>query len=202
MRKLWMMCAHQQGQISNLSRLGQSLGISHTTVRTYLDLLKDTYMLRILQPVTSNTAKRVVKTPKIYLRDTGILHALLNIRSFEELLGHPVFGASWETLVIEQLLAGYEGDAGFYRTPAGAEIDLVIEINRKKIAIECKASTTPSVGKGLYSALYDLQIDEAYIVAPVKEKYPIKAGIWVISLKELLITLFPHGNLQQEVSGS
>ena len=161
MRKLWMMCAHQQGQISNLSRLGQSLGVSHTTIRTYLDLLRDTYMVRILHPYTVNTNKRVVKTPKVYLRDTGILHALLNIKSYEELMGHPVFGASWETFVIEQLLARYEGVAGFYRTPAGAEIDLVIEIDRKKIAIECKASTVPSVGKGFYTALEDLRIEEA-----------------------------------------
>jgi uncharacterized protein len=190
MRKLWMMCAHQQGQISNLSRLGQSLGVSHTTIRTYLDLLRDTYMVRILHPYTVNTNKRVVKTPKVYLRDTGILHALLNIKSYEELMGHPVFGASWETLVIEQLLARYEGVAGFYRTPAGAEIDLVIEIDRKKIAIECKASTVPSVGKGFYTALEDLRIDEAYIVAPIKNKYPVKERVWVTSLQEMLFSIF------------
>jgi predicted AAA+ superfamily ATPase len=186
MRKLWIMCAHQQGQLSNLSRLGQSLGVSHTSVRSYLDLLKDTYMLRILQPFDANTGKRVVKTPKVYLRDTGILHALLSIRRLEDLLGHPVFGASWETMVIEQLLARWEGNFGFYRTPAGSEIDLVLEKNGKLIAIECKASTAPNVGRGFYTALEDLQIDQAIIVAPVADKYPLKKGVFVMSLNKAI----------------
>lgn len=134
-------------------------------------------MLRILQPFNSNTGKRVVKTPKVYLRDTRTLHALLNIQSFDSLLGHPVFGASWETMVIEQLLVNHEGDFGFYRTPAGAEIDLVLEKNGKKIAIECKATTAPSVGRGFYAALHELHIDQAFIISPVKDKYPIKEGV-------------------------
>ena len=192
MRKLWIMCAHQQGQLSNLSRLGQSLGVSHTSVRSYLDLLRDTYMLRILQPFDANTGKRVVKTPKVYLRDTGILHALLNIRSLEDLLGHPVFGPSWETMVIEQLLVRWDGDFGFYRTPAGAEIDLVLEKNGKKIAIECKASSVPTVGRGFYSALEQLKIDHAIIVAPVADKYPLKKGVWVMPLKDALNELLPE----------
>ncbi len=190
MRKLWTMCAHQQGQLSNLSQLGQSLGVSHTSVRSYLDLLKDTYMLRILQPFNSNTGKRVVKTPKVYLRDSGILHALLNIRNLEDLMGHPVFGASWETMVIEQILARWEGDFGFYRTPAGAEIDLVLEKNGKLFGIECKASSTPNVGRGFYTALEDLRIDKAIIVAPVKDQYPLKKGVFVMSLKNALNELF------------
>lgn len=189
MRKLWMMCAHQHGQLSNLSTLGQSLGVSHTSVRTYLDLLRDTYMLRVLQPFHSNTGKRIVKTPKVYLRDTGMLHALLNIRTFDDLLGHPVFGASWESMVIEQLLANFDGDYGFYRTPAGAEIDLVLEKNGKRIAVECKASTVPTVGRGFYSAMSELEIDQAFVIAPVKDKYPLKEGVWVMpmvnAIKEL-----------------
>lgn len=151
-----------------------------------IDLLRDTYMLRILQPFGANTGKRVVKTPKVYLRDTGILHALLNIRKLEDLLGHPVFGASWETMVIEQLLAMWEGDFGFYRTPAGAEIDLVLEKNGKLIAIECKASTVPNVGRGFYTALEDLQIDKVIIVAPVADKYPLKKGVFVMSLNNAI----------------
>ena len=190
MRKLWIMCAHQQGQLGNLSRLGQSLGVSHTSVRSYLDLLKDTFMLRILLPFSSNTGKRVVKTPKVYLRDTGILHALLNIRSFEDLLAHPVFGASWETMVIEQILSGWDGDFGFYRTPTGAEIDLILEKKGRLTAIECKASTAPVVGRGFYSALEELKIDRAIIVAPVAEKYPLKKGVLVmplsIAIKEVI----------------
>jgi hypothetical protein len=187
-----MMCAHQQGQLSNLSRLGQSLGVSHTTIRNYLDLLTDTYMLRILQPFNTNTGKRVVKTPKVYLRDTGTLHALLNIRSFEDLLGHPVYGPSWETLVIEQLLAKWEGEYGFYRTPGGAEIDLVLEQSGKLIAIECKVSTSPAPGRGFYYALEELQVDQAIIVAPVTGKYPLKKDVWVMPLKEAVFELFPH----------
>jgi predicted AAA+ superfamily ATPase len=190
MRKLWTMCAHQQGQLSNLSRLGQSLGVSHTSVRSYLDLLRDTYMLRILQPFDTNTGKRIVKTPKVYLRDSGILHALLNIRKLDDLLGHPVFGASWETMVIEQLLARWEADFGFYRTPTGAEIDLVLEKNGKLIAIECKASTAPNVGRGFYSALGELQIDQAIIVAPVKDKYPLKKGVFVMPLNIAMEEIF------------
>jgi predicted AAA+ superfamily ATPase len=186
MRKLWMMCAHQQGQLNNLSRLGHSLGVSHTSVRSYLDLLTDTYMLRILQPFDTNTGKRIVKTPKVYLRDTGILHALLNIRSLDDLLGHPVFGASWESMVIEQILVGWDGDFGFYRTPAGAEIDLVLSKNGKSIAIECKASTVPAISRGFYSAIEDLQIDHAIIIAPVKDKYPLKKGVWVMPLADAL----------------
>jgi predicted AAA+ superfamily ATPase len=193
MRKLWIMCAHQQGQLSNLSRLGQSLGVSHTSVRSYLDLLRDTYMLRILQPFNGNTGKRVVKTPKVYLRDTGILHALLNIRSLEDLLGHPVFGASWETMVIEQLLARWKGDFGFYRTPGGAEIDLVLEKNGKLIAVECKASSVSAVGRGFYTALEELKIDHAIIVAPVTDKYPLKKGVWVMPLMKAINELFPKG---------
>jgi predicted AAA+ superfamily ATPase len=189
MRKLWMMCAHQQGQVANQSALGQSLGVSHTTVRSYLDLLKETFMIRVLHPWMANTGKRLVKTPKVYLRDTGILHALLNIRNYDELLGHPVFGPSWESLVIEQILAKHEGEAGFYRTSSGAEIDLVLEKRGKKIAVECKASATPSVGRGFYTAMEDLQIDEAFIAAPVNEGYPIKPSVRIVSLEELMAFL-------------
>jgi uncharacterized protein len=186
MRKLWMMCAHQQGQVSNLSRLGNAMGVSHTSVRSYLDLLRDTYMLKILHPFNVNTGKRVVKTPKVYIRDTGILHALLNIKSYGDLMGHPVFGASWETLVVEQLLAGFDGNFGFYRTPAGSEIDLVLESNGKRIAVECKVSTVPTPGRGFYNAIEEVKADMAVIVAPVAEKYPLKKGVWVMSLQEAL----------------
>jgi predicted AAA+ superfamily ATPase len=147
-------------------------------------------MLRILQPFDSNTGKRVVKTPKVYLRDTGTLHALLNIRSLDDLLGHPVFGASWETMVIEQLLVRWEGDFGFYRTPAGAEIDLVLEKNGKKIAIECKASSVPTVGRGFYSALEELKIDHAIIVAPATDQYPLKKDAFVMRLNDVINELF------------
>jgi predicted AAA+ superfamily ATPase len=143
-------------------------------------------MVRILHPFKTNTGKRVVKTPKVYLRDTGTLHALLNIRTFDDLLGHPVFGPSLETMVIEQLLVNHDGAFGFYRTPAGAEIDLVLEKNGRRTAVECKASTTPSVGRGFYTALHELEIDQAFIIAPVKEKYPLRQGVWVTPLEDAI----------------
>ncbi|MCK5230058.1 MAG: ATP-binding protein, partial [Desulfobulbaceae bacterium] len=103
--RVWQMCAHNQGQLLNTSQLGSALGISHTTVRSYIDLLSQTFMLRVLQPFNANVKKRLVKSPKVYLRDSGILHSLLKIDSFDELLGHPVFGASWETVVLENIIA-------------------------------------------------------------------------------------------------
>ncbi len=187
MRRLWKMCAGMQAQLVNLSQTGSSLGISHTTVRTYLDLLSATYMIRLLMPVTINVKKRLVKAPKIFIRDTGILHALLNISGQEDLFGHHLMGASWETMVIENLIDHYKDEeAGFYRTSNGTELDLVIRIGKKRIGIECKASTVPKPGKGIYIAMDDLQLDETWIVAPVKDAYPINSKIIVKSLPQAL----------------
>ena len=144
MHRLWSMCANRQGQLVNLSKIGGSLGVSHTTVRTYIDLLKETFMVRVLQPLEANLNKRLVRSPKIYLRDTGILHTLLSIKSKEDLLGHYILGASWESLVIENLLNCVpDQPAGFYRTAGGAELDLVLQSGKRKIAVECKASAVP-----------------------------------------------------------
>jgi predicted AAA+ superfamily ATPase len=182
MHRLWTMCANMQAQLINLSQFGGSLGISHTTVRKYLDLLKETFMIRILPPVESNSNKRLVRSPKIYLRDSGILHALLNIGTMDGLLGHPVAGSSWEGLVIENIMQiTGDGDAGFYRTAGGAELDLVINHNGQRIAIECKASTTPTPGRGFYQAMEDLKIGEAWIIAPVNASYPLKPNVTVMS---------------------
>lgn len=180
MRRMWSMCAHRQGQLINLSQIGNSLGISHTTVRKYLDLLKETFMVRILPPFEANLNKRLVKSPKIYLRDTGILHTLLSIKSKDDLLGHYILGASWESMVIENLLACVPDQvAGFYRTARGAEIDLVIQFREKRIAIECKASAVPKPERGLYQAMADLDVDEAWIVAPVTMNYPLNEKVIV-----------------------
>jgi predicted AAA+ superfamily ATPase len=188
--RLWRMCAHSHGQLLNLSQLGAALGVSHTTVRKYLDLLSRTFMVRLLPPYLPNLSKRLVKSPRLYVRDSGILHALLGISTYEDLLGHPLFGASWEGLVIENALAAAGDWRGFfYRTAAGAELDLVLEKGARKVAVECKASAAPSVTTGFWNALEDLKIAEARIVAPVRDQFPLRKGVLVCPLERCLAWL-------------
>jgi len=185
--RLWKMCSHNQGQLLNASAFGSSLGLSHTTVKKYLDLLQGTYMVRILKPYHTNFKKRMIKSPKIYIRDTGVLHTLLKLESINELHSHPVFGPSWETLVIENVLNKYsDWEAAFYRTSNGIEIDLVLEKGNQRIAIECKASTAPKLTRGFYSALEDLKVQKAWIIALVGDTYPLKENVFVTSLDEFL----------------
>ncbi len=187
MRRLWQICAHQHGQLLNLSSIGSALGLSHTTVRSYIDLLSQTFMLRVFPPFVANTKKRQVKSPKIYLRDSGVLHALLGIHSSDALLGHPVYGASWEGMALENIMQKLgTATTGFYRTSAGAELDLVIEWGTKRIGVEFKASLTPQVSRGFWNAMEDLALDDAYIVAPVKESYPIHENVVITSIYEFL----------------
>ncbi len=193
--RLWRMSAHHHGQILNLSQLGGSLGVSHTTARAYVDLLVRTFMLRLLPPLTANTAKRLVKSPKLYLRDSGILHALLDVDSTHDLLGHPVFGSSWEGMVIENVLAHLPGWRGsFYRTARGAEIDLVVEKGRSRIAIECKASSAPEPTAGFWAALKDVKPRKAWIVAPVQGSYRIAPDVTVASLDACIAGLPPESS--------
>jgi len=187
LHRLWRLLAHLHGQILNSSELGAALSVSHTTSRSYLDLLTRTFMVRLLEPCLANTKKRLVKSPKVYLRDTGILHSLLQIDGLDDLLAHPVCGESWEGLVIENVISSMpRWQPSFYRTAAGAEIDLVLERGRRRLAIECKASTAPTVSRGFWSALEDLEIEEAWVVAPVTEPYPLRAGVTVMPLRGLL----------------
>ena len=187
MQRLWRMIAHNHGQVLNASRLGQSLGISHTTARSYIDLLSQTFMVRILSPFITNVKKRLIKSPKVYVRDSGILHALLEIETMDQLLGHPVYGFSWEGFVIETILSWLpDWRAAFYRTSSGNEIDLVIEKGRKRIAIECKASLAPSASKGFVLALQELHIETAWIIAPIDEAYPVSKNITVSPLPHFL----------------
>lgn len=180
LERLWRMCAHHHGQLLNQSALGAALGLSHTTIRSYLGLLAETFMVRLLPPLLPNLKKRLVKSPRIYLRDSGILHTLLDIENEDDLLGHPVRGPSWEGMVIDNILGQFPDWRGhFYRAAAGAELDLVLEKGRTRIAIECKLSAAPKVGKGFWNALADLSINEAWIIAPVKENYPIGKGVTV-----------------------
>ncbi|MCX6239108.1 MAG: ATP-binding protein, partial [Bacteroidia bacterium] len=146
LRRLLVMCAHNQGQLLNTSKLGEALGLTHPTIRRYIDLLEQTYILRTLQPYVANVKKRLVKSPKVYVRDSGILHRLLLIPDFNGLMGNPVFGASWEGLVIENIVGNMpDWTPYFYRTATGDEMDLVLLRGNKKIAVECKASTAPQL---------------------------------------------------------
>jgi predicted AAA+ superfamily ATPase len=187
MERLWQMLAHVHGQVINLSQLGNSLGISHTMVRNYLDVLQQTFMIRILKPYSGNLKKRLIKSPKIYIRDTGILHALQNVMNFDMLLGNPIAGASWETLVIENILGNTENfNTSFYRTSNGTEIDLILERGTDKYAIECKLSSAPKLSAGFYHAIDELGISRAWIAAPVDEPYPVKENVTVAPLSYII----------------
>jgi len=188
--KLWRMCAHSHGQVLNSSRLGESMGLSYHTINNYLNILEQTFMIRQLPPFHINLKKRLIKSPKIYIRDSGILHSLLDIESFDELMGHIIYGSSWEGFVIENILSElYDYRGSFYRTSTGSEIDLIIEKGNKRIAIECKSSSAPEVTKGFYNALNDLGINEAWVIAPVKESYTIKGNVRVSPLNEFICTI-------------
>jgi predicted AAA+ superfamily ATPase len=182
MDRFWRMIAHHHAQVLNLSALGGSLGVTHPTVRARVDAMAGAFMLRVLPPLEANLGKRLVKSPKVYLRDSGLLHALLDIATGDDLFAHPSYGASWEGYVIEQAItaaAGYR--ASFYRTSDGTEIDLVLEKGRRRIAIECKASSAPQVSKGFWNALDDLRIEEACVVAPVEHAWPLEKRVRVIA---------------------
>ncbi|MBA2722251.1 MAG: ATP-binding protein [Methylibium sp.] len=188
LRRFWQMLANLQGQLFNASQLGLSLGgASHTTVARYLDALIDTMMVRRLAPHLPNVGKRLVKSPKVYLRDSGLLHALLGIASVKDLQGHPIAGASWEGFVMEQIAAHLPPDAqlGFYRTAAGAELDAVVERGTKTIAIEIKFSAAPKPTKGFWNALQDLQADRAYVIAPVQRRYRLAEGVEVLPVGDV-----------------
>jgi hypothetical protein len=187
LERFWKMCAHLHGQILNSSKLGESLGLSHHAVRSYVDLFDQTFVLRILRPYETNLKKRLIKSPKIYLRDTGLLHALLGIEDHNDLLGHPVYGASWEGFVMENILSLLpDWAASFYRSSSGSEIDLILEKGKRRIVVECKVSTSPIPNRGFWNAMKDLRIKEAWIIAPVKDTYPLENGVRVAPLQTFI----------------
>ena len=194
LRRFWQMLAHLHGQMWNASRLASGFGVSAPTVQHYLDILEATYMVRRLPPLHANLSKRLVKSPKIYLRDSGLLHALLGLRSLEDLAGHPVVGASWEGWVLEQIaqLLPSPWQLSFYRTAAGAEVDIVAERGNKKVGFEIKFSSAPTLTKGFWSAVDDLELEQVYVIAPVETGYPLGQNVDVvpaIELKKLCIEL-------------
>jgi predicted AAA+ superfamily ATPase len=181
--------AHCHGQVWNASKIAVSLDVSSRTVRRYLDLLQDVFMVRQVQPYTANTKKRVIKSAKVYLRDTGLLHALLGIGSFDALQGHPALGASWEGFAVEQIhgLLPAGSTSYFYRTCAGAEVDLVIERGPSDppVAVECKYSLSPRLARGFWNALDDIQPAKAYVVYPGQEPYPLAKQVWAWPLSRI-----------------
>lgn len=182
LRRFWQMLAHWHGQLWNASTLAQSLAASPQTTNRYLDLLCDAFIARRLQPWHANVGKRLVKAPRVYLRDSGLLHALLNLRTLDDLSGHPGLGASWEGFVIEQIIAALDPvEVGFYRTAAGAEIDLVMTLrgDNRPIAVEVKYSAAPKPGKGFWNALDDLGIERAFVVYPGEVDYPLERRVTV-----------------------
>lgn len=188
LRRFWLMLAHYHGQLWNASTLAGSLGVSAPSVRHYLDILESTFMVRVLQPYSANLGKRLVKSPKVYLRDSGLLHALLNLPDHDALLGHPVLGASWEGWVIEQILAQAPDGTRpyFYRTASGNELDLLLELPGGALrAVEIKHSAAPKVGKGFNEALDALKLDTGFVIAQVDAPYPLSQRAQVLPLSRL-----------------
>lgn len=188
LRRFWTMLAHHQGGLLNVAQLARNLGVDVKTAQSYIDLLCDLLLVRRLAPWHTNTGKRLVKAPKVYVRDSGVLHALLNIESKESLLSHMVVGASWEGYCIETLLAcAPAGVTGyFYRTSGGAEIDLLLVWPGGELwAIEIKRSSAPKVERGFHSACDDLKPSQKWVVYPGQETYPLAADIQAISLHGL-----------------
>ena len=187
--RLWIMLAHNQGTLLNTAQLARNLGVTVPTVSSYIGLLHDLLLIRKLPPYHANVSKRLVKSPKTYVRDSGLLHALLGIETLDDLFGHPVVGTSWEGFVIENLLAAApeRTRASFYRTARGAEIDLVLEMGAKHgtWAIEIKRGTAPKTGKGFSVALEDINPDKTFVVYGGEERYPKSDTVEVIGLWEL-----------------
>jgi predicted AAA+ superfamily ATPase len=189
LRRLWTMLAHQQGGLLNAAVLARALAVDGKTVASYLDLLVDLLLVRRLPPWHQNSGKRLVRSPKVYVRDCGIVHALLGIHDLDSLLGHPVVGGSWEGLVIESLLACAPDrtEHSFYRTATGAEIDLVLQLpgQRGPWAIEIKRSGAPRLDRGFHHACQEIDPIERWVVYAGAERFPMTEGVQAVSLTEL-----------------
>lgn len=183
MRRFWSMLAHAHGQTWNGSELGRSMGLSDKTVRHYLDILTGTFMVRQLQPWHENLKKRQVKSPKIYLRDSGLLHGLLHIQNHHQLLGHPRLGASWEGFALEQVLCRLQyPEVYFWATHNGAELDLLFFADGKRYGVEFKFNEAPSVARSMHLALSDLSLEHLWVVFPGREGFPAHEKITMLPL--------------------
>lgn len=183
LRRLWTMLAHNQAELLDQSKLASALAISGQTVGRYIDLLCDLMLVRRLPAWSGNVGKRLVRAPKVYVRDSGLVHALLGLKDLDAVLGHPVAGASWEGFVIEQLItAAPQAQASFYRTSHGAEVDLVLEFaSGQTWVIEIKRSSAPTVSKGFYLAAADVRATRKLLVAPVAEPFPMREAVEVMN---------------------
>ncbi len=189
LRRFWTMLSYNQGELLNSARLASSLGVSNPTITRYLDLLVDLFMVRILRPWSNNLGKRLVKTPKIYIRDSGLAHALLGIRTMDHLLSHPIVGHSWEGFIIENIESVLNNKINlfFYRTSAGAEVDLLIEHRPGQlIAVEIKKSLTPTITKSLHEAIATLNPWKTFIIYSGSDQYRLSNEVEVISLSRFL----------------
>lgn len=181
--RLWQMVAHYHGQTLNASEIGRSLGESYKTIQRHLELLEGAFMIRILRPWFENQGKRLVRGPKLYVRDSGLLHALLGMRSHDDLLGHPKLGASWEGFAMEQILGKFpKSDAWFWGTQGGAELDLLVHEGGGKVGFEFKVADAPRMSKSLSIACSDLNLDELIVVKPGGGEYPLGDRIRVMPL--------------------
>ena len=186
MRRFWTMLAHYHGQTWNASELGRSLDLSDKTVRSYLDILTGTFMVRQLQPWYENVGKRQVKAPKIYLRDSGIFHALLNLPDFQTLHGYPRVGASWEGFAIEQVLQAVKpSQAFFWATHSGAEVDLFFIFHGRRYGVECKFSEAPKITKSINQAIESLNLAHLWIIHPGEHPYPLSKQVSVWPMKDI-----------------
>jgi hypothetical protein len=188
LRRFWTMLAHVHGQLWNASQIAKSLGVSSPTVRNYLDILEDTFIVRRLPPFYANIKKRLVKSPKVYIRDSGLLHALLKNRTLDDLYSHPSSGNSWEGFVIEQIIGIIPEywQSFFYRTSAGAEIDLLLLDHRNEsIALEIKYSLSPKVEKGFWNGMEDLGCKKGFVIYPGDEIYPIGKDVFALPVKNM-----------------
>ena len=186
MRRFWTMLAHYHGQIWNASELGRAMGLSDKTMRSYLDILTGTFMIRQLQPWHENIGKRQVKAPKIYFRDSGILHKLLSLPDYHSLLGHPRIGASWEGFALEQTLQTVKpAQAFFWSTYSGAELDLFFLHKGRRYGIEFKFNEAPAVTKSMRTALETLNLDHLWIIYPGQQSYPAHDKISILPVRDL-----------------
>jgi predicted AAA+ superfamily ATPase len=187
LRRFWTMLGHCNGQLLNSAKLASSMGVSNPTIKHYLDILEGAFVVRQLPPYYTNTKKRLIKSPKVYIRDSGVTHYLLGIENYNELLGNPALGASYESFIIESIIEHYpKYNASFYRSSSGAEIDLVLQKGDKKIAIEIKSSMAPKLSKGFFESLKVVQPEKSFVIAPIAQPYPIKEDIWAYNIKDFL----------------
>ena len=192
LRRFWTMLAHYHGQIWNASEFGRSFGVADTTVRNYLDLLSSALVVRQLLPWHENISKRQVKAPKVYLADTGILHTLLNLRTFKDLEGHPKIGASWESFVLEQVVRRLDArkeECFFWATHAGAELDLLVVRGRKRFGFEIKRTSSPQITKSMRNAISDLKLSQIDIIHAGDQTFPLSRQVRAVSSSRLLTDL-------------